>query len=163
MRTPASRALTLGAAAVVVTPFAWSQTPPAVAPMPTPPPIVNTIVAVVTALRSDAGVVRVGLYNSAARWPQSGMDWRACDARIHGRRATCEIPNVGAGTYAIAMTHDENNNNHFDQGFLGWPLEGYGFSNNVRPRMLGPPPWDGARFDYRGGPPLTINMGMQYY
>ncbi|MFQ5624920.1 MAG: DUF2141 domain-containing protein, partial [Paracoccaceae bacterium] len=34
------------------------------------------------------------------------------------------------GTYAIAVYHDENENRELDRGFLGIPLEGFGFSND---------------------------------
>jgi uncharacterized protein (DUF2141 family) len=120
------------------------------------------LVMVMSGLRNDVGTVRVGLYDNPSRWPRANQNSRSCDAPIHGRRATCEIPNVPAGAYAIAIHHDENDNRHFDQGPLGWPLEGYGFSNNVHPRLLGPPTWDSARINYRGGAPMTVAMTMQY-
>lgn len=141
------------AVVLALAPLAWAQTPPA----PNGP-----IVMVISAFRNDTGIVRVGLYNDASRWPQAGRNWRACTSPIHGRRASCEIPDVPPGVYAVALTHDENNNGHFDQGFLGWPLEGYGFSNNVHPHLLGPPSWDSARIVYRGGAPMTVSMAMQY-
>ncbi len=155
MRPAAPRLLVFSAAALALAPVAWSQTPPPPAPVP-------AIISVVTGLRSDYGTVRIGLYDAPGRWPNDGQSARGCDARVRGRRATCEIANVAPGTYAIALTHDENNNNRFDQGFLGWPLEGFGFSNNVRPRMLGPPSWESARFVYAGGAPLTVTMSAQY-
>lgn len=40
--------------------------------------------------------------------------------------------------YAIAVFHDENDNNKLDRQFTGFPAEAYGFSNNVR-GTLGPP------------------------
>ncbi|MEI8257554.1 MAG: DUF2141 domain-containing protein [Deltaproteobacteria bacterium] len=156
MRLAVTRVFVLGAAGLALAPAVWSQTPPPVVPVP-------GIVCVVTGLRSDSGMVRIGLYNTASRWPRDGQSARACEGWIHGHRSTCEIANVAPGTYALALTHDENNNISFDQGFLGWPLEGFGFSNNVRPRMLGPPSWDSARFVYAGGAPMTVTMTAQYY
>ncbi|SFV55444.1 hypothetical protein MNB_SUP05-5-361 [hydrothermal vent metagenome] len=41
------------------------------------------------------------------------------------------INNVKAGTYAISILHDENNNHKLDTNFFGIPYEGYGFSNNI--------------------------------
>ena len=48
-------------------------------------------------------------------------------------------------SYAIAVYHDENDNDSFDQGFLGIPLEDYAFSNNAAV-FLGPPSFDDAAF-----------------
>lgn len=44
----------------------------------------------------------------------------------------------GAGRYAIALFHDENGNGHLDTNLIGFPVEGYGFTNN--PTLhFGPP------------------------
>ena len=42
------------------------------------------------------------------------------------------------GTYAFSMLDDENDNNDMDYRF-GIPKEGYGFSNDAKPNMMGPP------------------------
>jgi uncharacterized protein (DUF2141 family) len=34
------------------------------------------------------------------------------------------------GVYALALYHDENANQKFDRNGIGFPVEGYGFSNN---------------------------------
>lgn len=145
-------ALGLAGVSLLIAPAVWSQSQPSV----------GRVIVVVTGLRNDSGSIRVGLYSQPSRWPRANQEWRACFARISGRRASCEIDSVGPNTYAIAFTHDENNNAHFDQGFLGWPLEGYGFSNNARPRMLSAPSWESARFAYAGGAPITVAMTVQY-
>ncbi len=50
-----------------------------------------------------------------------------------------------AGTYALAIYHDENDNHHFDRTLLGLPAEGYGFSNDA-PTLFGPPAFAATRF-----------------
>jgi uncharacterized protein (DUF2141 family) len=42
--------------------------------------------------------------------------------------------NVPAGTYAIQLMHDKNGNGEMDY-FLMIPKEGYGFSNNIKPKL----------------------------
>ncbi len=59
------------------------------------------------------------------------------------------VPNVPAGTYAVQAFHDENNNEKTDQGFLGIPKEGVGFSRDARIN-LGPPKWRDAQFVHQG-------------
>ncbi len=50
------------------------------------------------------------------------------------------------GTYAAAAFHDANGNGKFDTNFVGWPLEGFGFSNNARVKFFHPPSFAAARF-----------------
>jgi len=42
------------------------------------------------------------------------------------------------GDYAVVVFHDANANGRLDLGFVGIPIEVYGFSNNVRPVLRAP-------------------------
>jgi uncharacterized protein (DUF2141 family) len=55
-----------------------------------------------------------------------------------------------AGTYAIKLFHDINDNQKLDSNWLGIPREPYGFSNNPRSRF-GPPDFAAARFQVASG------------
>ncbi len=63
-------------------------------------------------------------------------------------RACFAVPKPG--WYAVAMFHDENNNGHFDTNIFGYPVEGYGFSNNPK-LYLGPPSLAQVRFPAHAG------------
>jgi uncharacterized protein (DUF2141 family) len=39
------------------------------------------------------------------------------------------------GRYAAGVLHDENRNGDMDKGIGGIPLEGYGVTNNPKPRL----------------------------
>jgi len=56
---------------------------------------------------------------------------------VDSKTVTC-IFKVPEGTYAIALYHDENDNNRCDRNFLGIPREGFGFSNNIKPYFSAP-------------------------
>lgn len=43
------------------------------------------------------------------------------------------------GAYSIDAFYDENNNGKLDRNYFGIPAEKYGFSNNVRGGITGPP------------------------
>ncbi len=58
------------------------------------------------------------------------------------------------GEYAVAMIHDENNNNKLDTSIIGVPLEGIGVSNNSR--LLGSPSYGAAKFQVNGNTSITI-------
>jgi uncharacterized protein (DUF2141 family) len=86
----------------------------------------------VVGLRSDRGAVHYAVYDSPAHFPS--YDGRIAKGKVvaEGRAAVARIRRLRPGTYAVAVYHDENGNGSFDQGFLGIPLEDYGFSNNAK-------------------------------
>jgi|LNFM01.1.fsa_nt_gb uncharacterized protein (DUF2141 family) len=149
------RALLLGSSLVVLlaAPLAVGQALPA-------PSTQATLVATVVGLRNNNGIVDLGLYQSAY-WLQDRGRITRCRARITNRVATCTMNVPAAGTYALAFGHDENINGRVDQGFLGIPLEGYGFSNDVRP-VLSAPGFDACRFVHRGVGSMAVRMTAQY-
>lgn len=63
-----------------------------------------------------------------------------------------------AGTYAIAVVHDENGNNKMDRA-LFLPKEGFGFSRNPT-ITTGPPRFSSASFAIDG--PQTQSIKMRY-
>jgi uncharacterized protein (DUF2141 family) len=50
--------------------------------------------------------------------------------------ALCKIENLKPGEYAAYIIHDRNQNGKMDTNLVGYPLEAFGFSNNIRPRLL---------------------------
>ena len=51
-----------------------------------------------------------------------------------------------AGSCAAAAFHDANGNGKFDKNLLGWPLEGFGFSNDAHVSFFRPPSFAAASF-----------------
>lgn len=104
----------------------------------------------VQGLRSDQGEVRVGLFDT----PESFATHKGKVAEIvlkpAGGVARGAFADIPPGTYAMAAYHDENGNRVFDKGLFGWPLEGYGFSNDA-PVFLGAPPFAQSAFAVPAG------------
>lgn len=70
------------------------------------------------------------------------------------------VPGVPAGTYAVQVIHDENDNQTLDRpGFL--PTEGMGFSRDA-PMRRGPPRWSDAAFDL-AEPGARVPLTMRYF
>jgi uncharacterized protein (DUF2141 family) len=100
----------------------------------------GTIVVNIGPLRSTQGQVLVSLYNHPDGFPRDRdaiLQRRIVDT-IDGDHVTVRFENLPFGEYAIAMMHDENRSGGMDRGFLGVPKEGYGFSNNVKPKLSAP-------------------------
>ena len=104
------------------------------------------IVATASGLRSTSGVVRFALYARDGEW-LSRDTVASCVAHVHGDDARCSLGEHAAGTYAIAVLHDEDGDGDMDRDFIGIPQEGYGFSSGARPGF-GPPSFDDAAFEH---------------
>jgi len=97
-------------------------------------------------LSSDRGDVHIALYDNPAAFPDSDGMLKEAQASIHNARARMVFDGLSPGRYAIAVYHDENANNSFDQGVFGIPLEDYGFSNGAK-AFLSAPSFEAAAFD----------------
>ena len=103
------------------------------------PALSGELVVTITGIKKSTGTVLVTLKNSEAAW-NSDMDAVAVQ-KIAAQKAVeakgTLVVNFGdlpAGTYAVMVLHDENDNHKMDTGFMGIPSEGYGFSNNPHVR-----------------------------
>jgi uncharacterized protein (DUF2141 family) len=85
----------------------------------------------------------------------------ACSTSVVRHRASCVIARAATGTYALAFLHDENSNGVLDRDLIGWPQEGFGFSNDASPGLGGPPSFDTASFRHEGGS-TTLHLHARY-
>lgn len=100
----------------------------------------------IVGVASDTGDVHVALYNNPAEFPKSQGMLIETQVLIKGGVARATFSELTAGRYAIAVYHDENDSNKFDQGIFGIPLEDFGFSNDATV-FLSPPEFEDAAFD----------------
>lgn len=87
----------------------------------------------VVGMDSDAGVVRISLFNSEVKWDSKKDSFRHVAVPVKHGVAVARFSDLPPGSYAVMLYHDSNDNHMFDMNFMGIPEEDYGFSNNVRP------------------------------
>lgn len=112
-------------------------------------------------LRSRDGQVIFGVFTSAKGFPSDAK--RACNWQVRKIDADTMqfIADLPPGKYAATALHDQNSNNKLDQNFFGVPTEGYGVTNNPKPRFRAAKfseavvtlPEDGA----------TVTISLQYF
>jgi uncharacterized protein (DUF2141 family) len=73
---------------------------------------------------------------------------------------TVTFSDVAPGTYAVTITHDENENGKLDTGFMGKPKEGYGASNNPQNKITAPS-FDQCKFDVAAAG-KSVDITMRY-
>lgn len=64
-------------------------------------------------------------------------------AKSTPEQAAAILPNLKAGSYAISIYQDANDNGKLDRNMVGAPREPYGFSNDAM-GMMGPPSFEAA-------------------
>jgi uncharacterized protein (DUF2141 family) len=109
----------------------------------------------VMGVRSDAGQLMIGLYDTKANW-KDALDNSARVGLLNDKgrligvtmRARTGSQSIGflqlpPGDYAVLVFHDENDNGVLDKGAFGIPTEGYGFSNNAE-GFFSAPSWHAA-------------------
>ena len=106
-----------------------------------------TLTVVISDVRSDIGVLNIGIYDNKNDWLGSST--------VQKRSLTVLEHNVGGvvttsfevepGEYAISVHHDDNDNGKMDTNFIGIPKEPTGLSNGAVPKF-GPPKYRDAAF-----------------
>lgn len=87
--------------------------------------------------KTETGLVEVSLFNSEETFlrevflQQSGTVSESGDL-------TVTFAALEEGEYAVVVVHDENGNEKYDSGFMGFGGEGLGYSNNAQPWFFRP-------------------------
>jgi uncharacterized protein (DUF2141 family) len=129
--------------------------PGGIAATPSPSSGASELRVVIEGVRSDAGTIMVGLYDSSEGFVAAiKHSTEAGLLNDKGRRVGMALRAV-AGVesivfadlpprrYAVIVFHDENDNGRLDENGWGVPTEGYGFSNNAQ-GFLGAPSFAAA-------------------
>lgn len=107
------------------------------------------IVVQLTNLERGQGSVNLALFRTAEDFTDNPFKTLRQEVKTGQSGASLTFENVKAGTYAIAVYQDLNENGELDTNFVGIPKEPYGFSNNYRPTMSSPS-FEKAKFELNG-------------
>ncbi len=152
------------AAALLAAPGAPAIAAPAAAAPPagcTGPASPYWLNVVAEGLRNSDGLLAVTLYaddSSKFLIKHGSLYVGRVDAHAGVTRACIFVPKPGV--YALALYHDENANRSFDRTTVGFPAEGFGFSNNPA-TLAGLPAFKSVRIAVpKTG--LTTRVSMKY-
>jgi uncharacterized protein (DUF2141 family) len=98
----------------------------------------HSIKVTVVNLRNLSGELEVALYNDQAKFPKVGETYKMVRLKVTGFMMSYEFKDLKPGNYAVCVFHDENANKVCDKNLLGIPVEGYAFSNNIKPKLSAP-------------------------
>ncbi len=108
-----------------------------------------------TGFKNNAGVVKVGLYNSEGTFLKTVF--KRLKSEIKDKKAIVTFDDLEKGEYAVSIYHDENQNGIMDTNFMGIPTEDYMASNNTK-GFMGPPKYENAKFSITGNSKIEIKI-----
>jgi uncharacterized protein (DUF2141 family) len=110
--------------------------------------------------KPHTGLARVVLCQSSRAYDDKVAPARRAVVPLRKGRGTVAWKELPPGRYAIKVFFDANGNGKLDKGFLGRPVEPYGFSNDARGKKA-PPSWDKASFEVGSGKSLSLTINLQ--
>lgn len=119
----------------------------------------NKLEVVVKNVKDAKGTVRVGIFKDDKTFLKDAWKGQVVKAESGEVRVTFE--DVPAGTYAISIIHDENENGELDSNFFGMPKEGFGFSNDAM-GTFGPPDFSKASFAVTATGSKNMAISLRY-
>ena len=127
---------------------------------PTSRPLAKLTVKVVD-LRSTKGQLIFGVFDQSVGFPtksEKSVNWQVKRADASSVTFECELP---PGVYGASVLHDENGNGDMDKNMMGIPQEGYGVTNNPKPKFR-PATFEESKFTL---PPEGANLtiSVQYF
>jgi uncharacterized protein (DUF2141 family) len=115
---------------------------------------VNLTVAV-SGLKSNTGLVKVGLYNSEGTFLNT--TYKSITSAIKNNGATVTFVGIPKGDYGISAYQDENSNGKLDKNMMGIPSEDFACSNNAK-GFMGPPEYVDAKFSINKDAKIDIKF-----
>jgi len=94
------------------------------------------IVIEIKNIKNNLGNIALALYDDPENFTKKEI--RATKVSAKKGKVTAQFTNLPSGIYAIALFHDENNNDKMDFNGFGIPKEAYGFSNDAKGFMSAP-------------------------
>ena len=118
------------------------------------------VVVKVTGIENDKGLIQIGLYNSEASFPVYEKVYKGVFPKANKAGVSYTFKNIPAGTYAIAVYHDENSDKELNKNLFGAPKENYGFSNN-KFGTFGPPDFKDVSFKVEAGKNTSLSINLE--
>jgi uncharacterized protein (DUF2141 family) len=124
--------------------------------------LMTNLTVTISGLKTQQGQICLSLFSNGQGFPGQGD--RAIQARcVRATEAplTISFENLAAGSYAIAVFHDVNDDGVLNRNLLGIPTEGFGFSRN--PRILAGAPRFGDSAVLVAGAETNIQIQLLYF
>jgi uncharacterized protein (DUF2141 family) len=115
----------------------------------------------ITGFKNQQGQVCASIFANSRGFPnqRDRILKRQCN-KITETPVKITFENLTAGSYAVAVMHDQDSNLTLNRNGLGMPTEGFGFSRN--PEVTTKPPKFGDAAFLVAGPNTKVNIQLKY-
>lgn len=120
----------------------------------------GNITVSVQSMKNGQGDLIISIYKPSHNFPNEPFQFYTV-AKKGRKNLSYELKDLPYGTYSIVLLDDENKNMGMDYNFLGIPKEGYGFSNNVKPK-LSTPKFSQCAFQLNSST-KAVSISMKYW
>ena len=117
----------------------------------------HKVAVTVYGVQSNAGNVCFAVYKTADNFLKDDSVYISGKEKASMGKVDFSINNLPEGKYAIAIFHDENNNEKLDTNLLGIPKEKVAFSN-AKMRTFGPPKFADCAFSVNSYTEIRIEI-----
>lgn len=112
----------------------------------------------VNGIEKTKGKIMVAVFLNSDVFPQANESFRSYSFPVDSKTMTLELDGLREGKpCAVAIYHDENNNEQLDENMFGMPSEKYGFSNNAR-ETFGAPSFESAKVFIKNNKKIFIEI-----
>jgi uncharacterized protein (DUF2141 family) len=114
----------------------------------------------ISGANNDSGSIRILVFSKPSGFPdQVKQAVRSISLAPKNGKASFKLTDLPAGTYAIGVIHDQDNNGKLSTNSVGYPTEKFGFSNNPKV-YFGPPSFEKAAF-VLGKTALSLEINLR--
>lgn len=117
----------------------------------------HNLVLQIEGIRSNKGKLCYAIYTSEDTFLSMDKVYKAGAKKAAIGNISIDIKDLPHGYYAIAIYHDENENDKLDTNMLGIPKEQIAFSIG-KMKMFGPPKFDECAFDFNSNMKIKIRI-----
>lgn len=117
----------------------------------------RNLTVVVDNINIVRGHVILGIYNKAESFLKEDEQYRVAIIKVDAKTISHTFKNLPQGTYGVSLYHDVNDDNVCNTNWIGFPTEGYGFSNNLKIHFS-VPKYEDAKFKLLHDTTITISV-----
>ncbi len=114
-------------------------------------------------VKDEVGQMVISLYLPTDDFPMKPHQFFEVEKKgqLTDGKMTYTLEDIPVGKYAIVLLDDTNRNLDMDRKMFGIPKEGYGFSNDAKPKMMTPPNFEACSFDVQE--PTSVHITTVYW
>ena len=117
-----------------------------------------TLTVIAEGVNNLDGNVGMLVFNSPKGWAEDrSVALKDITVPAHEGTVMITVPDLPAGTYAVALVHDVNKNHKLDRNWIGEPKEQWGLSNNPH-AVIKTPSYGACTFELKGNQEIHIKM-----